>query len=162
MMVTYEHLKELLHYDPEMGLFTWKVSRGPIARPGVVAGSINKGGYHKINIGGRKYSTHRLAWLYVIGQWPDGEIDHVNCNPLDNRFANLREADRFGNTRNTKKRRDNTSGYKGVGRKKGRWVARIWAGGKRKHIGYFDTAEAAYAAYVAEADKQHGEFARFE
>lgn len=161
-MLTYEKLREILHYDREAGIFTWKVSRGRCARPGVLAGCINKGGYHKINIGGRKYSTHRLAWLYMTGQWPMGEIDHINCNPLDNRFANLREADRFGNTRNTKKRRDNTSGFKGVGFKDGRWVARIWIGGKRKHIGYFGSAEDAHIAYVAAADKYHGEFARFE
>jgi hypothetical protein len=163
--ITAERLRQLLHYDPERGVFTW-LSR-PAERSwntrfaGTRAGTINGLGYVVIGILGRRYKAHRLAWLYVHGEWPGRELDHINCDKSDNRIANLRPATRSQNIANSRARSDSTSGLKGVRwhESSRRWLARLTAGGKR-HIGLFDTPEAAHAAYIAAAEKHFGEFAR--
>jgi len=149
-MLTVERLKELLHYDPETGLFHWKVSRGYIAQPGHLAGVTNKRGYIYIGVDGRGYLAHRLAWFYMTGRWPADQIDHINQTKSDNRFSNLRECDNSQNQQNTGLRADNRSGFKGVSlHKSGRWVAERRLRGRRIHLGYHQTPEAAHAAYVA-------------
>lgn len=99
---------------------------------------------------------------FIMSAEPGTLIDHINGNPLDNRKANLRFADSTGNAFNSKRRTDNTSGYKGVtfDKRRGLWQARIKAGDAREYLGYFDTPEAAHAAYVSAALRLHGKFAR--
>jgi hypothetical protein len=112
--LTVERLKELLHYDPETGVFTRKLLRGA-KRAGAIAGSANWKGYICIHINGRNYRAHRLAWLYVTGNWPYAQIDHVDRDKANNKFANLREATNKQNHENLDRRRkDNTSGHRGV------------------------------------------------
>lgn len=161
-MITVERLRELFHYDQESGVFTRKAERARNARMGDLAGCKRPDGYIVIRIDGSLYHAHRLAWLHVTGEWPKEEIDHLNCDPSDNRFANLREATRAENLRNIRKPCDNTSGFKGVSfdKRTGRWISSIRASGKQKYLGRFDTAEAAYAAYCTAAKELHGEFAR--
>jgi len=91
-------------------------------------------------------------------------IDHIDGNKLNNRFRNLREATRSENNSNSKRPANNSSGFKGVSYRKqvGRWTAQITVNNKRSHIGYFNTPEAAHAAYVRAAKQSRGEFARFE
>lgn len=166
-MLTAERLRELLDYDPETGVFRWKDVRRygfPRKRVGQVAGSIDGEGYILINIGGTKYGAHRLAWLYVYGRWPQPMTDHRNGVRHDNRFANLREASRAQNKRNERRRRDNTSGHKGVvfRPESGRWRARISVDGSRIALGTFDTREAAAAAYASASSRLHADFARLE
>ena len=69
-------LKELLHYDPFTGIFTWKVTRTGSAKPGTVAGYIKNEGYICIKIDSRSYMAHRLAFLYMLGRWPKGDVLH--------------------------------------------------------------------------------------
>jgi hypothetical protein len=131
-MITAERLRELLSYDPETGVFRWLVRRLP--------GNIRKqsiSGYRGIHIDGRRYKCSRLVWLYQTGEWPTHEIDHVNGDRVDNRFCNLREATLTENRWNSRKRVNNTSGYKGVSWDSARslWKARINVGGKEKHLG---------------------------
>jgi hypothetical protein len=161
-MVTYERLRELLDYDPETGVFRWKIYRNGRAKVGYIAGGFDKCGHRRIAIDGRFYPSHRLAWLYQTGKWPVALIDHINMVPDDNRFCNLREATKSQNGWNTGKRSDNTSGFKGVTWAKNvrRWMAQIQVHGKNKHLGTFDTPEQAHAAYAAAAKEFHGEFAR--
>jgi len=106
--------------------------------------------------------AHRLAWLYVTGSWPDFEVDHVNLDGTDNRWANLRLATSSQNQRNRRLQSNNTSGYKGVHKLKnnGKFLAYIKVHGKQKRLGIFDTAEQAYEHYVAAAEELHGEFSR--
>lgn len=85
-------LKELLHYDPETGIFTRKVTTSSNAKAGQVAGFDKPGGYSHIRADGIQYKSHRLEWLYMTGEWPKFEIDHIDNNPHNNRWANLREA----------------------------------------------------------------------
>lgn len=158
-------LIELLDYSPETGQFRWKVTRNArFARAGDVAGSLDRHGYRQIKIDGRLHLAHRLAWLWKYGEWPEGDLDHINLNADDNRIANLRLATRSENHANRRARVDSKSGLKGVHFEKARgcWIAHIVWRGKRRKIGRFATAEEAYDAYCKAAKEQWGEFARLE
>lgn len=162
-MLTAERLRELLSYDAQTGLFTWRVSRpGRYGRVGAVAGFFDSSGHRRICLDCETYAAHRLAWLYVHGEWPVGDIDHKDTVRSNNAIDNLRPATNAENHFNMRRHRDNASGFKGVDfhRKVGRWRAVIHVGGKQSHLGYFDTAEAAHAVYVAAATEHYGEFAR--
>lgn len=158
-MLTYERLAELLAYDATTGLFTWRVSRGT-RKAGAVAGT-PLDGYVSIGLDGKTYKGHRLAWLYVKGEWPAFELDHWDTDKMNNRFANIRPATRGQNVANCGRRTDNRSGFKGVRQKKGcaTWEARIRHKGKLQHLGSYATPEAAHEAYCTAAERLHGEFA---
>lgn len=161
MELTQARLKELLHYDPETGHFTWLVKVGCVT-PGRRAGTKHSGGYVQMKLDGRFYLAHRLAWLYETGSWPPDQIDHVNGIRSDNRICNLRPATPTQNCCNARVRTKSTSGYKGVcwvARDK-RWMASITVNKKTEYLGYFKTAEQAHAAYVEAASRLHGKFAR--
>jgi hypothetical protein len=158
-------LRELLHYDPETGIFTRKVITTNRVKVGDVAGSPNQKGYINIMVCGRLHPAHRLAWFYVHGVWPKGQIDHINGIRDDNRIANLREATNSQNKQNMRTARaDNESGLLGVRwhKRDRRWHARIMVDGAPKHIGSFGTSEEAQAAYMAAKRRLHefGEIAK--
>ena len=173
-LVLQKRLKELLHYDPETGVFTWLRREGKSRAvsvfnsnyAGKVAGNIqtDSSGHKQISIyfDKKAHKAHRLAWLYVYGKMPKGIIDHINGDSLDNRIVNLREADDFQSAWNKGKPVTNKSGYKGVSLKKksGKWVAQISYRGKKMFLGYHDTPEEAHKAYCEAAIKLHGEFAK--
>lgn len=162
--LTQEHLRQLLHYDPESGHLTWKVdvARGARCRQGDRAGRLHPTGYIQIGIKGKKYLAHRLAWLWMHGVWPEGIVDHANGIPSDNRAANLRICTYAQNSANARRARNNTSGYKGVSFKNGAFVATICVNGIQTHLGCFPTVERAAAAYRAAAHEMNGPFARTE
>lgn len=114
-MITQERLKEILHYDPETGIFTWKVDVGRYGRikAGSEAGYLNRN-YYECFIDGIRYPAHRLAWFYVHSTWPELLIDHINGNGHDNRICNLREATKSQNACNQKLSTCNSSGIKGL------------------------------------------------
>lgn len=159
-MLTQERLKEVLHYDPETGLFTWLVRPGKFSRKrvGDVAGySRPDDGYVEIKIDGKSYYGHRLAFLYMTGSFPEHDGEHKNTNGSDNRWKNLRPATRSQNLGNTNVKRNSATGIKGVGvHHTGRFYARF----RYKNLGVFDTAELASAAYSKAANDYFGEFAR--
>jgi len=159
-MLTQARLKELLHYDPETGLFRWKVYRARSARAGSLAGVQKERGRIIICLDQREYKAHRLAWFYMTGAWPKNQIDHIDCNAGNNAFANLREATNSQNHMNKVSR--NSTGFKGVkfDKRRGKWDANIKLLGKVKFLGSFKSPEAAYAAYCDAAKIFHGEFAR--
>lgn len=161
-MITAPQLRELVHYDPETGDFTALVKRHS-CYVGKKLGHVD-GGYVKINLCGKTYKAHRLAWLYVNGAFPDEDIDHVNGTRSDNRWANLREASRGQNMMNIGVKKHNTSGWKGVSLYKttGKWKAQIQIEGKKIGLGYYDDIKEAAEAYIFAALEFHGEFARLE
>lgn len=155
-MLTQARLKERLHYYPETGVFTWKRTGSSDNRPiGSEAGYYGTKGYRYIGIDYKKYGSHRLAWLYVYGVTPY-EIDHINRVKDDNRIANLRSVSDAQNSRNLPMRKDNASGYNGVGFHVGanKWVAYVQIDGKRKHLGCFTDVHEAGAVAKAARDKQ--------
>lgn len=165
-MLTQKRLKELLNYDPETGVFTWKVYRNYNALPGDVAGSVGNHGYAKVSIDGKSYLQHRIAWLYMNGYLPNKEIDHKNNIRTDNRLLNLREATHSENQRNSRKGKNNKSGLKGVclasnpSETKGRYYAYIGYKGKQLYLGRYRTAEEAHKVYCKKALELHGDFAK--
>lgn len=152
--LTAAYLQSILDYDPKTGVFRWKVKLAR-ANPGDVAGRINSNGYWRISIQRRDYGAHRLAWLYVYGRLPERQLDHINGDRLDNRLANLREATHSQNMQNLKRFRNNTSGYQGVRKHKGKWQARICVDRHVHHLGSFRTAEDAAAAYAEAKARLH-------
>lgn len=157
-MLTQERLKELLSYDPDTGVFTNLTQRGTRAPKGGVAGWITQDGYINIQIDGKKYQAHRLAWLYVYGEFPEKSLDHVNEIKDDNRLVNLRLATKQENGHNVSSLQiNNTSGFRGVSWHKSakKWIATITINGKNKHLGYFNTAEESSEVYLKAKRKFH-------
>ena len=155
--LTQERARELLDYDPLTGVFLWKPGRRG-CKAGDVAGSIDSRGHRRIGIDSNHHmAAHRLAWLYVNGEMPRGELDHINGIYDDNRICNLRECDRSGNMQNAGMFKTNTSGYTGVTwhRKCRKWAAQIWVNNKRMYLGLRETKEEAYALYLAGKAKYH-------
>lgn len=147
MAITAKRLRELVHYNPETGVFTRKTDRGGYKAGGVM-GTPSTRGYLKLCVDRVHYYAHRLAWLYMHGEMPK-VIDHINGDTGDNRIANLRNVDQAGNVQNMKRmNRTNTSGFTGVTRKRRKWAASLSLNNKHIFIGSFETKEAAYAAYV--------------
>ncbi|SCB30271.1 HNH endonuclease [Rhizobium lusitanum] len=162
-----ERLRELVNYDPSPGIFTRKSAPNKYARykVGDVAGSLSAKGYIRICVDGNVYPAHRLAWLYMMGEWPSDQIDHKDLNKSNNAWDNLRLATNGQNKANSPVYKTTKSGLKGAyweGNRKGtkNWSARIRHDGRLRHIGYFYTAEEAHKAYGVAAKALHGEFSR--
>lgn len=154
--VTEKRLRELLHYDPETGIFTRIVGKG--GKPsGSVSGKKTLGGYWQIKVDHISYRAHRLAWLYVYGKWPANMIDHIDGNPLNNSISNLRDVTRSVNVQNVKRARANNKlGLLGVSRNRNKFQAAIKTeDGKRHYLGTYQTPELAHEAYLSAKRKLH-------
>lgn len=138
--LTQKRLKELLEYDPETGIFTWRASR-PGIKSTRVAGWEEEGDYRYISVDSRTYMIHRLAWLYTEGYFPENFIDHINRIKGDNRIKNLREVSKVCNARNCKLSSRSTSGVTGVSWNKLRrnYRSHIRIPGESIYLGSFKT-----------------------
>ena len=165
----------MLDYSADTGIFCYRprpVRAGTkLARAdkiwnarfaGRVAGSLNSRGYRLIGIDGKQYRAHRLAWLWMFEEWPAGGLDHADLSPDHNWIDNLQPATPSENNANQRCRRGTRSGRKGVSlyQPKPKWQARIYKNGKCFFLGYFDTPEAAHAAYCAKGKELFGKFFR--
>jgi len=158
-MITLEELKRLLIYNPETGEFINLIDRGR-SRAGQVVGSYSGNGYISIKLNYERYYAHRLAWFYMTGEWPENEIDHINCITDDNRWCNLRQASRVENSYNSSIRSHNKTGYKGVYKHKdGKYIAQIIVNRKKINLGSYVTPEEAKIKYDEAALIYHKEFA---
>ena len=161
--ITQRELKEILDYDQDTGIFTRKKKTAPCVITGRVTGCKSKTtGYLRVTIKNNQFLLHRLAWLYIYGELPDNQIDHINHNRQDNRIINLRLATHTINGRNRGMHSKNSSGYTGVYKSGKSWCARIYIDGKFTTIGtYKDIKLAAKARKDAEKEngyhKNHGE-----
>jgi hypothetical protein len=161
--VSIEEIKASLEYDPETGILRWRKVAGRRLKAGHQAGTKNPSGYIAIMVRGVLLRAHRIAFAMMTGDWPDGDIDHINCKRDDNRWENLRAATRSQNLANTRLSAKNKSGFKGVFWHKAaqKWCSEIRVNGTRLHLGYFDDASKAAQAYQESARSHHGQFARF-
>lgn len=160
--LTYEQLVNKLSYNPTTGVFRWLVSVNHISLNSQ-AGTIDRKGYRRIKVNGKKRAAHRLAWLYMTGEWPKLFVDHIDTNKDNNRWKNLRESTNAQNVQNSKTDKTNTTGFKGVSIRKatGKYLAQIRANNILHYLGDFDLPEDAYHAYCKAAVKYHGKFAKF-
>lgn len=165
-MLTQEILKELLHYNQDTGIFTW-LADGKGRRSNKIAGTEGKKNSGKkylfIKIRGKRYPGHRLAFLFVTGSWPDGQVDHISGNGLENEWVNLRDVTNQENSKNQRLRSNNTSDFVGVNWSiyANKWAAGIYVDGKRSHLGFFidkqDAIDARQSANIKHSyHKNHG------
>ncbi len=167
MYPSQEYLRSILDYDPDTGLFVWRIrsdvpKEWNTRRAGKCAGCPDHRGYLFIGVNGCIYYAHRLAWLWMRGECPPDDIDHRDTDKANNKWENLRRGSRSENCANQKASKRNTSGFKGVSlyKKMGTWRAQIMVRRENIHLGYFLTKEAAREAYNKAAKSYFGVFAR--
>jgi hypothetical protein len=156
-MLTQARLHELLSYDPETGIFKRRIRCGRILA-GQIAGGIRQDGYLHISVDNKRYLSHRLAWLYVHGVFPEHDTDHIDGNRQNNAIINLRAVTRTTNLQNLRhpKSSNKSTGLLGVTKlANGRYMAQITANRVHKYIGTFATPQAASDAYLVEKRRVH-------
>jgi hypothetical protein len=151
-MLTLELVNKYLTYDKETGNL-YQSKKRPKIQVGSIAGGINGKGYRYIQLEGKKYPAHHIIWLIETGSLPKKILDHIDGNPLNNHFSNLREASVKQNNENRKAQRNNKTGYKGVSFNKRlqKYVAQIQHNYRAIYIGIYKTADDAHIAYEQKA-----------
>lgn len=160
-MPSAEELRQLIHYNPDTGVLTSKVTRKGLVK-GQIMGCDSPHRYLLIRFKGPQYIAHRLIYRIVTGiDLGQQEIDHINGNTKDNRWSNLRVVERLENTWNTRKSKNNTSGVKGIDwvKNRSRWRARVAYNNKTFTLGLFSSIDDAVEAIAALREKLHAEFA---
>jgi hypothetical protein len=156
-------VKELFDYDPETGILRWRISISCHKRGSVAGSRKSNGRYLEVRYKGGWFLAHRLIFLWMTGRWPEPETDHLDLDGVNNRWCNLRESTKSQNAANRAAFRTNRTGLKGVVNVvrdgKAKFEARIRIDGKQKHLGRFETAQEAHAAYVTAAKRFFGDFA---
>jgi len=165
-MITFELAKAMFDYDPLSGKLTWKFSGSQIVK-GAEAGTnmstpASSTQYRSIKLFGLMYKVHRIIWLMQTGDWPKGDVDHIDGDGLNNRWSNLRDVTHSQNLMNAAVRSDSTSGHKGVSydKTRNRWYAYINLNGKRKMLGRHMTKQEAISARQKAESELFGEYAR--
>jgi hypothetical protein len=158
-ILTQSHLKSI--FDYKNGEFYWKIIPNRKIRINSKAGSISTNGYKYTKINNKIYSIHRLIYIWHHGYCPK-EIDHIDCNRLNNRIENLREATRFQNGANQKTRKTNSSGYKNIhwSKKAKKWQVTMRIDGNMKYFGIFDDIELAELVATEARNKYKKEYAK--
>jgi len=170
--VSVEYLRECLDYNQDTGAMTW------LKRPshhfstnaammawngryaGKKAGTINSRGYVTVLVDSKSLLGHRVAFALFHGRWPDAYIDHADGVRSNNAISNIRECSRSQNSMNRPLFKNSRTGLKGAKFiREGKYRSSIKVNSKTIHLGYFQTAEEAHAAYCEAANQNHGEFA---
>ncbi len=158
-MISIEALRSMFSYDRETGVLTRKVASGyrGCHRAGAVAGGARHRGYMAVSINKKNYYVHRIAAALMNGAWPDGVIDHIDGNPSNNRWSNLRIVSTQVNMQNMRRpTAANSTGFLGVSYDKSRdqYEGGVKAGPVRSRR-RFETAEEAHAYYLTEKRRLH-------
>jgi hypothetical protein len=157
--LTAELARELWSYNPETGELRWRVRAALNVKIGAVAGTlISNRRYWAVRVKRKPYAAQKVIWLIVTGKWPKGLVDHIDGNGLNNAWSNLREATSQQNSGNRRREKIHSTGFKGVYARYGKFRAKF----RGQEIGYFDTPEAAHAAYAAASTAYFGEYSRLE
>jgi len=159
MKLTQAGLMEFLHYDPKTGIWRWLKSKQPRYNGCIAGNRTGTAGYYKIEIDGKPYYSHHLAWLYMTGSWPILDVDHKDGDRGNCAWDNLRLATRSQNNANSKRRRQHLP--KGVSIDKSNAINPYFARIKGRYLGCFPTAQEAHLAYCEAAKELYREFARF-
>lgn len=156
LKITASRLREVLRYNAISGVFTSIVNRGNCRAGSELMGTPNRKGYLCISVDGHPYLAHRLAWLYVTGEWPEDQVDHRDTNKKNNKWDNLRIASQTKNQQNIRSARShNSTGLLGASKNGDQFRARIRVNGAEITIGNFKTAELAHAAYIEAKRRLH-------
>lgn len=157
MKISHERLKQCIRYNHDDGTFI----RLNGQRAGKQVG-YNKDGYICICIDDKEYMAHRLAWFYMMEEWPENDIDHWDLNRSNNTWSNLRHCTRAQNMLNTNAHKDSGTGVKNVSWRKdiSKYSVRISIDGKYKCLGTFDELELATLVAEEARIKYHGQYAR--
>jgi hypothetical protein len=159
-------VRRALDYDPKTGLLFWRhrddvlprVNKRFAGKP--AGGRDGQYGYISVRLYDQLYQAHRLIWLHVTGEWPEAILDHIDGNPANNAWSNLRPATRAENNRNKVARRKARLKGTHLDARTGRWMAQIMVGKKNHYLGTFSTEQEAHEAYCEAAKRLHGEFSR--
>ena len=158
LAISDQELLGVLRYDPETGFIHW-IKRSGRAKAGSVAGTVKVGGYIQIRACGGLHYAHRIAWMFEHGKWPEGHIDHIDGNPMNNRISNLRDVSVGTNMENQRRAHvsNKSSGLLGVSfdKQTGRWMAKISILNKTKNLGRFSDKDKAHEAYVTAKRQLH-------
>ncbi len=164
---SFERVRELFDYDQKTGHVTRRITVNARAKKGTTVGCRNStDGYLVLNIDHsvhkRLFQLHRIIWLWMTGEWPKCQIDHINRIRDDNRWENLREATNGQNTINQAVRKDNKLGCKGIwyDKKRDQYRVKIQVKGYEYTIGRYDTFEEAKEWRKLAEEEFYGEFAK--
>lgn len=139
-------LTDLYTYNPVSGVFRYKINRARM-KVGSVAGASN-GRYWQINHEVKKVLAHRAAWYFHCGQWPDGQIDHIDGDKLNNSIDNLQILSGRDNVNKAVQKIKKSGLPLGVTVQYGRFRATAFVDGNYVYLGYYDTPEQAHQAYL--------------
>lgn len=158
-LLTLSRLKEVLEYHPKSGIFIWLKQVSNVTKVGHEAGSkCSSTGYIRIQIDGKRYQAHRLAWFYMFEEFPDSILDHIDNIKTNNKIENLRLTTETDNQHN-KPSYKNTSGFKGIScRKDGKFIASFSHKNKKYYVGIYNSVEEAKPYYISKAKQVMGEF----
>jgi hypothetical protein len=148
-LLTYERAREMLHYNPQTGVLKWQKNRrmGP-KLAGKHAGFVDGNGRLMIQLDMEIYHSGRVIWLWMMGHWPFGLVDHCDGNPLNNRWKNLRDVTQRVNAQNRLINSNNKSGVRGVywSQQNQKWKVQIGSKQNKKYLGVFDSFDDAVVA----------------
>ena len=156
-----EVLNKWFILDDTNGMLYWKERKAKHTEIGGIVGKVNPKGYLVFHFDGVITRVHRIIYKMYYGIEPEGELDHIDGNKLNNKPENLRLASRYQNNQNIKKQKNSTSGHKNVYWKEAnkKWAVTISAFGKKYHFGYYLNIENAAEVAVKQRKILHGEFA---
>lgn len=140
--ISFERIREMLHYCPETGALTWRISRGNQVYAGGTAGTTNAYGYRVVVLDGKFFMVHRLAFMFMLGRMPlpGLDVDHIDRDRGNNAWANLREVSRAKNLRNMAAPEHKPPN---VNRRGNRWQVTFSVENKTKYFGMYPTVEEA-------------------